>query len=106
MLSDFLAMSWNDVRDSDYDFKSNTLKHVIEISGSQVIDGDDSTILVYYNVYTNYPMICLQHYVRIGIEPEVIPGFAMNKSEGVNEDGIDVTDIVYVSAEIKSALEA
>ena len=106
MLGEFLKKSWAEVNATDYDFKSNTLKHVIEIRGNELRDEDDSIILVYYNVYTGMPMIVLQHYNRLNIEAEIIPGYSMTKSEGVDEDGVDATEIVYILEEIKNALDS
>ena len=105
MLNEFLKKTWAEVVSSDYDFKSNTFKHVIEIDGNELKEGDDSLILVYYNVYTNLPMIILQHYHRKGVETEVVAGYHSTVNEGVDENGEDFTEIVYIAEEIKTALD-
>lgn len=107
MLSKFLSMSWSDIIDSDYSYKSNSFRHVIEINGSEFLEKDnDCFVLVYYNVYTGKPMIALLHYERLGIEPEQVEGYFVRKDEGVDEvNNTSVTEIMYLSQTIKNALE-
>lgn len=105
MLAEFLKKTWTEVNASEYDFKSNTFKHVIEIDGSELREGDDSLILVYYNVYTNMPMIVLQHYHRKIESSEKVLGYHSTVNEGVDENGEDFTEIVYIAEEIKTALD-
>lgn len=91
-------MSWNEMQNSEYYFKSNTGKHVIEIPANEFNEGDDSIILMYYNVYNGEPMILLHHFDRCDIIPEhpVVPGFTVRYSEGVNRDGREYGEILYV----------
>lgn len=105
MLGKFLKLTWNDVIESEYVYKSNTFRHVIEIEGKEFLEKDsDCLVLVYYNVYTGKPMIALLHYGRTGIEPEQVEGYFIRKDEA-NEDGSFVTEFMYLAQEIKDALE-
>ena len=105
MLQEFLKKSWSEIMNSDYNFKSNTFRHVIEISGSEIIEGDDSHILVYYNTYTQMPMIVLQHYDRGAVAANEIEGYCLRVDEGVVEGGKEFTEIIYLSEDFKTALD-
>lgn len=107
MFSEFLKLTWDEILDSNYQIKSNSFRHVIEISGSEFLKKDsDCLILVYYNVYTGKPMIALMHYGRTGIEPEQVDGYFIRKDEGVDEgEGTPITEFMYLSQDIKDALE-
>lgn len=106
MYEKLLSMSWSDMMESDYLFKSNSEKRVIQISADEVSEdkGDDSIILVYYNVYTGKPIILLHHYSRKGMAKDVpyVVGYHEDRTEGVNDDGEDFTEVLYVDEEISN----
>ena len=107
MYEQLLRMTWWDMMNSDYVFKSNIEKHVIQIFGSEFEDGDDSLILVYYNVYTNEPMLLIQRYNRKGVEihPPEVEGFNMTLVEDTETDGCDFTEVTYVLCSLQEALQ-
>ena len=104
MYEKLLSMTWADIMESDYIFKSNFEKRVIVISASEVSDDkdDDSIILIYYNVYTGKPIVLLHHYNKKGMATEIpdIEGYHEDRTEGVNEDGEDFTEVLYVEEDI------
>lgn len=115
MYEKLLQMSWDDMMHSDYVFKSNVEKHVIQIFGSEFEDGDTSLILVYYNVYTNKPMLLIQRYNQEGIKicPPEIEGFTMTLVENTESDGEDTesdgesfTEVTYVLRSLQEALQS
>ena len=99
-----LEMTWHDIMESDYIFKSNFEKHVIQISASELNNDkdDDSVILIYYNVYTGKPIILLHHSNKKGVCMNVpsVAGYHEDRTEGVNDDGEDFTEVLYVDEEI------
>ena len=108
MYAKLLSMTWDEMMNSDYVFKSNVEKRVIQIFGNEFVKDDDSLILVYYNVYTNKPMICIQRYNRKGVNitPEEVDGFAVTMVEDVEEDGSEFTEITYVLCSLQEALQS
>jgi hypothetical protein len=107
MQNKLLKMNWDDIMNSDYVFKSNMEKHVVQIFGDELEAGDDSLILIYYNVYTNEPMLMLQRYNRKGamLVPEEVDGYTMTREEDTDEDGSDYTEITYVLRSLQEALQ-
>lgn len=106
MLSEFLKMSWNDVMNSDYLFKSNNVKHVIQIRGSELNGPSDVVLLVYYNMYTDFPMVAVS--VRDGHyeDPiEEIPGFNIARNYIKDDEGKEETQVVYIAEEINELLD-
>ncbi len=107
MLKDFLKLTWNEVMDSDYYYKSNTAKHVIQIAGSEIGDDYIPVILIYYNYYTGRPMV-----VTLRCKPEhesllpEIEGFNRTKeTNDFDEDGENDLQVVYVENSTFNALE-
>lgn len=105
MLEELLSYTWVQMMESDYMYTSNNQKHVIQISGEELDDTRDSTILVYYNVYTQTPMICVYHVDgEEEFTPEIVPGFQVVKESKVNEDGVPYTEVVYLEDTMQKAL--
>lgn len=106
MYDKILSMLWDEIYNSDYEFKSNTEKHVIEIKGNQFESSDDSLFLIYYNVYTGEPMVIMQRYDRMGVEIELPSGIEYNvtREEGEDEKG-PYTEYTFVLKKIWSAFE-
>ena len=88
-------------------FKSNAMKHVIEISGSEFDKNDDSTILIYCNVYNGTPMAVVIHYPRPGVPAPVISNgdYTVTINSGVSEDGNEYSEFVLVLRAMQKALE-
>ena len=83
--------------------KCNTVRHVLQINGSELIENDDSVILAYYNLYTGMLMVLIQHYDGIrDIDVEEVPGYEVGKEEIEGENPF--TEIVYLQTDIKKAL--
>ena len=103
MYDKLLSIMWEEIMNSDYIFISNSEKRVIQIKGSEVSDDteDDSIILVYYNMFTGKPLLLIQHYDgrgRASILPS-IEGYIKERTEGVNKDGEEYTEVVYIDEE-------
>lgn len=105
MLRTLLQSDWNTIMDSDYVFKSNIEKHVIQIFGKEFNKDDDSLILVYYNVYTNKPMMLLQRYNRKGVNVDApeIDGYSLVVEEGEDSAG-EYTEVTYILRALQEAL--
>lgn len=104
MIKTLLTTSWGDIINKDILLKSNNEKHVIQVQSSEFDDEFDSTILVYYNVYNNMPMILVRLFEGApDCEPEQVEGFTVTKSE-VNEDDKNL-EHVYVLSDLKKALQ-
>lgn len=107
MYDTLLSKTWDEMMYSDYVFKSNNEKKIIEIKGNQFNPDDKSLIIVYYNVYTHKPMILIQRYIEdIGADttPEV-KGFSKTFIKDEDEYGNDFTEIVYVLRALQDAIE-
>ena len=106
MYNELLSIDWNDMMMSDYIFKSNTEKHVIQVYGSEFNKNDKSLILVYYNVYTNKPMMLLQRYNDVGLNLKLpdIDGYSKTLVEGEDDEGV-FTEVTYVLKSLQEALE-
>lgn len=107
MYAKLLSMTWGEVMQSDYIFKSNTEKRVIQIFGKEFVKGDTSLILVYYNVYYNTPMLLIQRYDKVGLSLDLpkIKGFNKHCTEDVDTDGTHYTEVVYISEDLQKSLE-
>lgn len=59
---DILKLSWDDVLMSDYLFKCNSHKKVVEIKGENMPDSvyNDSDIVIFYNMYTDTPYLLVE----------------------------------------------
>lgn len=100
MYENLLSLTWEEIMESDYIFISNSEKRVIQIKGSEVAEDatDDSIVLVYYNMFTGKPLLLIQHYDgrgRASVLPS-ISGYIKERTEGVNKDGEEYTEVVYI----------
>lgn len=100
-------MNWEEFMNSELLFKSNAHKHVIEVKGSEFDSADTSTILVYCNVYTGYPMIVLVRYSGTDISDLELDNtdYTITKTTGVDDDGNSYTEFLIVLREMQKALE-
>jgi hypothetical protein len=107
MYEKLLSMTWNDMINSDYLLKSNTAKYVVQIYGNEFVDGDDSLILIYYNMFTKTPMLMLQRWNRhdVGVNPPEVEGYNITVVEDVETDGTEFTEVTYVLSELQKALQ-
>ncbi len=108
MYSKLLSTTWEQMNNSDYVFKSNAIKRIVQIDGSELTKGDDSVIVIYYNVYTGVPMVLTQRYNhRVeGLNPPPIDGYSMyQKEEKDEEDGEICSEVTYVLCSLQKALE-
>lgn len=106
MLADFLKLTWDEVLRSDYEFKSNNPRRVIQIRGAELNCPSDAVLLVYYNVYTNTPMIVVS--IRKGHhdEPmECIPGFRVTRDYIHDIEGNEETQVVYIENTLDDAIQ-
>lgn len=59
---DVLKLDWEHMMDSDYLFKCNSQKKIIEIKGANMVDSlsKDSDIIIFYNLYTGIPYLLVE----------------------------------------------
>lgn len=106
MYDKVLSMSWEEFRDSDYIYKSNTEKHVIEIRGSEFEPSDKSLFVIYFNVFTGQIMVALQRTTGVPEFSEYVKNnFIITTTEGIDVDESKYTDIVFVHKVLSEALE-
>lgn len=104
MIEKLLTTSWDDILNENVILKSNFEKHVIQVESSEFEEGNQSTILVYYNVYTGQPMILIRLFEGVpNCEPVDVKGFTVTKSE-VNDEDKNL-EHVYVLSDLKKALQ-
>lgn len=104
MLSKLLELSWTQIMDSDYVFKSNNAKHVVQLDGDEV-GISNAVVLIYYNLMTQEPMLCIIH--EDGESKRVVEsvnGFKATKEVLINEDGEKYTETVYIDNAMRQAL--
>lgn len=104
MLREFAKLSWDQIQDSEYVFKSNVQKHVVHMAGKELGDDKDSTVLTYYNFYTGMPMIIVYRIEGIyegGVED--IEGFRAVKEFRKDDDG-NYTETTYIENVMHEAL--
>ena len=105
MLRDFLSMTWDDVQSSEYYFKSNNQKHVVQIEGSEIGERESALFLVYYNLYTGVPMVAVMRVDGDENTPvSSIEGFRHVKEVLPDEDGKKSIEVVYIEDSIDKAL--
>lgn len=106
MYEKILNMTWNDFMNSDFLFKSNTEKHVIQIDSKELSPDDDSFFLIYFNLYTGAPMVLLQRYNHKGvtIDDSKYPNYIITKTEGDDDSEDGFTEIVFVLKSVSEAL--
>lgn len=101
-----LNMTWNDFMESDYSFKSNTEKRVIEVKGSDFDPSDNSLFVLYFNVFTGELMIALQHTDKKPIiSGKVKEKFIITDTEDVETDEDKYFEVVFVQKALSKALE-
>lgn len=106
MYDKLLSMTWDEMYNSEYSFKSNTEIHVIDIRGSELQNGDDSLILIYYNTFSGLPMVIFQRYVgSIDIDlPSTYKDFIVYVDK-CEYEGLEFTEVTFVREEIVKALD-
>lgn len=61
---EFLNLDWKELSMSDYSYKRNTPRRIMELNAADLPDGQsavlDSSILIFYNLYTNQPMVMVE----------------------------------------------
>lgn len=106
MLNEYAKMTWDDVQDSNYQFKCNNIKHVIQISGEELGGPTGSLLLTYYNLYTGLPMIMVWNVDGEDVGPiEDVEGYKANKNFNRTGGVIESTEITYISNEICEVLD-
>lgn len=105
MLKELLSMTWDEMMESDYIFKSNTEKHVIDINGVELEDGNESVTVIFYHMWKGTPMVILQRYPYAGatIDVDDYPDFNITIAGGEDESG-PYTEISFVLKAIVKAL--
>lgn len=103
MYNDLLKTSWDDMMYSEYEFKSNSEKRIVEMVGNQFDENDSSLIVIYYNMFTGYPMILIQRYNHIlgGDTAPEVEGYTKTYNEVDDEELGSFTDIVYISQSLQ-----
>ena len=98
-------MTWDEMMESDFVFKSNTEKHVIDINGAELEDGNESLIVIFYHMWKGIPMVVLQRYPYAGATINVndYPDFNITISGGEDVSG-PYTEISFVLKDIVRAL--
>lgn len=105
MYKELLQKSWDDMMNSDYLFKSNISRFVVEIPLKEIVsnNADKSIILIYYNVYTKRPMILMHQYDSVvDLNKEIIDGYTGEVTEEINFKNERVSQVVYISDDIKN----
>lgn len=104
MLSEVLRLSWAQIMESDYLFKSNNARHVVQLDGDEV-GIKSAVVLIYYNLMTQEPMLCVVHEdIESHEAPEVIDGFRATREVINDEDGEPYTETVYIDNKMRQAL--
>lgn len=104
MLKDVLKLSWEELMDSELDFKSNNVKHVAQFDG-ECVGVSGGIVLIYYNLMTGTPMLCIVNKDgRDTMQEQDVPGFRATKEVSQNEDGEWYTEIVYLDNAMRQAL--
>lgn len=99
MYRELLTTNWEQILNKDIVMKTNTVRRIITVKGSEFIPNDESIIIVYYNLATGTPYLLVQVYTK------EIPGLDVPDIEGFEgsyfyENG--TTEIMYVDSVIKS----
>lgn len=107
---DILKLNWNQMMESDYNFKCHSRKKIIEIEGACLSDAlsKSSSIVIFYNLYDGSPYLLVEKtYEDVGdisdIELEVPELFSISVYS--LEDG-DATEIVCTHKAICAAIDA
>lgn len=105
MLKELLSMTWDDMMKSDFMFKSNTEKHVIDINGLELKSNDESLIVIFYHMWKGTPMVILQRYpyANATINVDDYPDYNITIAGGEDESG-PYTEISFVLKAIVKAL--
>ncbi len=106
MLKEFLRMTWGQVQDSEYQFKSNNAKHVIQLEGTEIGGPPGSLLLTYYNLHTGAPMIAVWRTEGedvTGIEDA--DGFRFWREYLKDNNGDKYTETVYLEDYVGKALD-
>lgn len=99
-------MTWDEFRNSDYVYKSNTEKHVIEIRGSEFDPSNDSLFVIYFNVFTGDIMVALQRTDSVPeFSEDIKENYIITTTEGAYANGDKYIDIVFVHKVLSKALE-
>lgn len=105
-----LGMTWGDVMDSDYLFKSTTHRKTIEFEASEFSDvyWSDSTILIVYNPLTEEPMfLCERRYGSEEVDESKIicsSGDFIYHVDHLMVGSRDVTDIILTRRNLYDAI--
>lgn len=98
-------MTWDDFMNSEYLFKSNTNKHIVEIKGSEFDENDDSTFVIYFNMFDGHIMVMLQHTTnKVDIPDAIRDMYTIAETERSDENGSSYTEVVFVLSTLHEAL--
>ena len=109
--SELLSKTWDDIMDSDYSFKSNTMRRIIQIKGEEIQSpySVNSDIIIFYNISSGEPMVYVERIQvddlkTMPLEYEInIPGFVVNIEHGAKGENAYV-EIIITRADLYSAL--
>lgn len=99
-----LNMTWQDFMNSEYLFKSNTEKHVIEIKGNEFDENDESLFVLYFNVFTGEVMVAIQMTnSEVNIPDCIKDKYIVTKTERGGDDD-EFSEVVFVLKTLSEAL--
>ena len=106
-----LSKSWDNMMRSEYLFKSNTMRRIIEITGEEMGSpySKKSDIIIFYNIQTGNPMVMVERIlvdtlITMPVEYEFsIPGFTVN-IEHIKKDDDAYIEIIITAQDLYTAL--
>lgn len=106
---DVLQLSWGQMMESDYLFKCNSQKKIVEIKGVNMGDtlSNDSDIVIFYNLYTGNPYLLVEKTATSVDVPDVssitVPSpFSVDVYCMEDEDAVEV---ICVHQDIRDAID-
>lgn len=107
-----LNMDWKEVLTSEYFFKSNSRRRVIEMVGKDLEDSisDESAVLIVYDMLSDKPILLVEKFhhkiqsdILIGLSDKIPEKFNVNIEEGEDSDG-SYTEVVLVRKSLQNTL--
>ena len=99
-------MSWDDIMNSDLNFKVNSLRHVVELQGVEV-GLPTSTILLYFNRISGKVNVAVFTFntLQYDLNVQGLEDYYINSTIETGDDGTPFSEITCVSQKIVSILE-
>ena len=104
-IKDIFKNDWDWIIDQDIRLKSNSEKRIIELETSETDEDRNSTLLIMYNYFSEYPLIVIENTDDADLTPMNVDNYDVVDSGVGVKNGKTYREFTYTYKGIRDALQ-